>query len=99
MQRITVKTRLYTQLMVLVSMVMTAAPTAAHEFHDAGYYANSALYIFWHDMVHVIGAFVTQMSPVYIMGLAILVSILAYIARKVKRSDHVTSSQRKRAFN
>lgn len=99
MQRITVQTKLYTQLMVLVGMVTTAAPLAAHEFHDAGYYANSALYIMWHDMAHAISAFVAQMSPVYIMGLTILVSILAYVAFKMKRSDHVVSSQRKRVFN
>lgn len=93
------KTKFYTQLMVLVGMVTIAAPLAAHEFHDAGYYANGALYIMWHDMAHAVSAFVAQMSPVYVMGLTILVSILAYIAFKVKRSDHVTSSQSKRAFN
>ena len=93
------KTKLYTKLMVLVGMVMTAAPLAAHEFHDAGYYANGALYIMWHDMTHAISAFIAQMSPVYIVGLAILVSILVYIAFKVKRSGHIMPSQRKRAFN
>ncbi|WP_455197392.1 hypothetical protein [Kaarinaea lacus] len=99
MQRTKVKARFYTQLMVLVGMVTTAAPLAAHEFHDTGYYANGTLYIMWHDMTHAVSAFVAQMSPVYVLGLTILVAILAYIAFKVKRSDHVTSSQGKRAFN
>ncbi|WP_455367006.1 hypothetical protein [Kaarinaea lacus] len=83
------KTKFYTHLMVLVGMVMTSLPSAAHEFHDAGYYANSALYIKWHDMMHAIGAFVSQMSPVYVLGLTILLAVLVYIVFKVKLSEHL----------
>jgi hypothetical protein len=85
------KTKIYTQLMVLVGMVMAATPLAAHEFHDTEYYANSALYIMWHDMLHAIGAFVAQLSAVYVIGLMIQLSILLFIAIKIKRTRHAQS--------
>lgn len=86
------KTRHYMLLMLWIGMMMTVPPVAAHEHHDAGYFANSALYIKWHDMLHAIGAFISQMSPVYVTALFILLAILAYIAIKVKRAEHLISS-------
>ncbi len=86
------KIRFYMQLILWAGMVMMVSPLAAHEYHDVDYYANSALYITWHDMSHAIGAFVSQMSPVYATALLILLAVLAYIAIKVKLAGHLSSS-------
>jgi hypothetical protein len=50
-----------------------------------------ALYPSWGQVLQATGAFVSQMSPVYISALMILLGILAYIAFKVKRTEHLSS--------
>ena len=84
--------QLHSQLIALLGMLMFSFPATAHEMHDAAYYANSSLYIMWHDLLHTIGAFFSQMSFGYIMFLTILLAILGYIAIKVKSTEHMMST-------
>lgn len=86
------KTTLYKRLHILLGIFLLASPAAAHEMHGAAYYANSSLYIMWHDLLHTIGAFFSQMSFGYIMFLTILLAILGYIAFKVKSTEHMMST-------
>lgn len=86
------KTKLYTQLLFLVGIFMTSTQLSAHEMHGAAYYASSSLYITGHDLMHTISGFFAQMSFGYILGLTILLSILGYIAVKVKRAEQMAST-------
>lgn len=84
--------RLHTQLMLFVSVFTASMQASAHEMHGTAYNTNSSLYIMWHDLIHAIVAFFSQMSFGYISGLAILLVILGYVAAKVKSTEHMTSA-------
>lgn len=85
------KSKFYTQLLFLIWIFMTSTQASAHEMHDTTYYASSSLYVMWHDLMHAIGGFFAQMSSGYVLGLTILLSILGYIAVKVKRAEQMVS--------
>ena len=73
-----IQTRLWTATALIVSLI------AIHFFHEA-------LYLSWGKLLHATGVFISQMSPVYSTALMILLGLLAYIAFKVKRAEHLST--------
>jgi len=78
------KTKRDKQVKLWVATGLILSIFAVHYFYDA-------LYLSWGQALQVTAAFVSQMSPVYIAALMILLGILAYIAFKVKRAEHLSS--------
>ena len=75
------KINVYTQLMLLVGMLLPVMPLAAHQLdHDA----HTSSGAFWHNIMHTFGECVTQFSASYLLVLIGLLSILAFVAFKVK---------------
>jgi len=54
------------------------------------HFFNEAFSVSWAPLLHATGVFISQMSPVYSTALMILLGLLAYIAFKVKRAEHLS---------
>ena len=75
------KMRFYTELMLLVGMVSFAVPVSAHQL---GHDAHTSSVGFWHNITHSLEACATQFAPSYLVVLFLLLSVLAFVAYKVK---------------
>lgn len=77
-------TKIYSQLIAVVGLLVTMLPAHAHQ---SGYHDHAALNGiggFWHKLIHTVEACVSLFSVSYLVFLAFLVGILVFITYKVK---------------
>ena len=80
------KIKFYTHLMLLVGALMLSTPLFSHQLdHDA----HTSSGAFWHNIMHTLQSCVANFSSGYLMMLFALISILAFIAYKVKWARRV----------
>lgn len=79
----------YTQLMLLVGSMLFAMPLAAHQLGHAGHDVAGNGYSVWHNAMHAIESCVGQFSAGYLVVLIALLSVLAFVGFKIKRSDRI----------
>lgn len=80
--------KFYTQLMLLVGAMFINTPLSAHQLgHETNHF--SAM---WHNFTHMIQSCASQFSAGYLVFLVTLLAVLAFIAFRVQRSDHVITT-------
>jgi len=80
------KIKFYTQLMLLVGSLTLSVPLLAHQLdHDA----HTSSVGFWHNISHALQSCVAHFSSGYLAVLFALITILAYVACKVKWTSRI----------
>jgi len=81
--------RFYTQLMLLVGAMTAVMPVSSHQLSNEAHGAVSNGYSIWHNAMHAIEACVGHFSSGYLAFLVTLLTVLAFVVIRVKRSDRV----------